>query len=329
MWTSLALLLFAFPSQDAVSAPEAIAPALEHVVVVGASVSDGFGLKDEVQARVDLSDYFRAALRSEQGALTTRASGYFFMDPLGRGAELFREAMEEEPTLLIAMDFLFWFGYGPIPDEYRPARLERGLELLDAARVPLLIADFPDMTRALEGTSPMGPMMFPNYIPSEETRVALNTRIHAWAAAREDTFVLPLARYVGDVFAGKAIEVHGQKVPGDAKRLLQSDLLHPSSLGNVLLALFILDHLFAAGVVPEDQVHWSVEVVEARLLEQTREEREKNLERERKREERRKRSAERKAKEEAEKAGHGNGALRTGEAFWGIPDSRPSCTMGA
>ncbi len=268
---------------------------LERVCVVGASVSDGFGLSADLGVRLQFGDVLAAALAGVD-EVDTFASTWFFRDPLGTGREQQERALEREPTLLVAVDYLFWFGYGYQPEDQRAARLERGLELLDAFACPILVGDFPDMSRAaLEGTSPLGmPLIAPGQVPAEETLVALNERVAAWAAERERVHVVPLARFVAALDAGQALDVRGNEVPaGEAGALLQEDLLHPTLDGALLLAAIALDPLAKSGGLGADGVVWERAAMRARLEELHAEELERVRERERRREERRRAREER------------------------------------
>ena len=52
-------------------------------------------------------------------------------------------------SLIVAIDFLFWFGYGAGKDaEGRMASLEQGLDLLEGLMGPILLGDLPDVRHA-------------------------------------------------------------------------------------------------------------------------------------------------------------------------------------
>ena len=107
-------------------------PALERVAVLGASVSDGFGLDQELGVRTVLADVIEATLKTGYDPVLSKASGFFFMDPVKSSREEVEAAQAKNATLIVGLDYLFWFGYGRVAAEQdRPARFEKGLALLE------------------------------------------------------------------------------------------------------------------------------------------------------------------------------------------------------
>ncbi len=294
----LLLPLLGADESATVSAPPTPA-LLERVCVVGASVSDGFGLNVELGLRLDFGDVLEAAF-AQPGEVDTFATMWFFRDPLGTGQEQQASALELEPTLVVAVDYLFWFGYGYLSEERRGERLEQGLALLDSFDCPLLVGDLPDMRRAAEeGTSPLGvPLIYPGQVPEPQTLAAMNARITAWAAERERVAIVPLSEFVARMNDDQGMEVRGNRVaPGEADRFMQEDLLHPNLDGTLLLAAIALDRIVGRGVLADDAVHWQGAAIRARIEELHAAELEKIRERERRREERRKAREERRQEE--------------------------------
>lgn len=298
------LLVLAVPvraqTPAAPAAPETSAPTalFERVVVVGASVSGGYGLSPELKATVRLGDVLECVLPTTAGAVTDLGDTYLFQNPHGRAPGLVAKALEAEPTLVVAVDFLFWFSYSSWSTKgTRSRELEAGLALLDRLPGPLVVGDLPDMTPAIDGKGPLGvPMLTRHMIPSPSQLESLNERIHAWADARGDVTVLPMAEMVSAMLAGERLAIRANEwEAGSIERLLQADLLHPNSEGVIALALLVVDELAKTHPQLESAaIEWDAQKVRARLLELTREEREKRLERERRWAEKR---AERKKRE--------------------------------
>lgn len=234
--------------------------ALEHVVVLGASLSAGFGLS------TDLAAALTASLREPHGAVDVQASEFFFTGPRAMAAAQVEFALDAEPSLVVALDFLFWFGYGaqtatgaPIErEDQRLELLEVGLEFLDELDGPLVIADFPDMSDAV------GLMLAEVQMPAKETLERLSRRVHAWAEAREDTLVLPLAAAVRSLKGADAI-VLGRHTWPAGTRLLQGDHLHPNLAGMVGVAQWVADALVTAGWAPEEAFTFDREAVLAAI----------------------------------------------------------------
>ena len=262
--------------------PSAPAPLFERVVLVGASVSSGFLLQNDVGAPTSLGDVVEEALVAEHEPVRGVTSLAFFLAPLSRGGKAVDRARGYEPSLLFALDFLFWFGYGHAASEdERLERLEQGLWLLDKLDVPTVVCDFPDMSPALEGRGPFGmPMLHPGQVPERATLERLNRRLFEWAAERERIVVVPLASFVERVHANEPVEVRG--VRWEASRsLLNKDLLHTSLEGSAALVVLALDRLAAQRPedVPEGALVWDAKELARRVYDAKEPEREKARER--------------------------------------------------
>ena len=213
---------------------------LGDVAVIGASASAGFGLEARpLTEHPDLGHYLSAAIRVPGAELTNHSSDLFFLSPV-ESAE--RQLSAGEGELWVALDFLFWFAYGPHTDNERVELFERGLALLELIEEPLLVGDLPHMVEADQG------MLAPLWIPNRGILEQLNRRLLAWAAESPTRLVVPLAEWA-----------ERQREPGldlalrdltwssdDKGRLLQADGLHPSREGTAALALLALDRLAGA-----------------------------------------------------------------------------------
>ena len=229
------------PAPAAAPAAREQAGLYERVAVLGASLSDGSGLSRWTGFPCTLAPLLGALLR-EHGALASHSDVRFFARPHELGAGLAEAARAGRPTLVFAYDFLFWYAHGAMPEDQRMAGLERGLGELERFDCPLVIADLPDVHIALGGQMTRmggGPLVTPEMLPEPETLARLNERLRAWARARGDVVVVPLARFHAEVSAGRAFRVGGAEWPaGSTGELLQSDLLHPTLEG--VLALFAI-----------------------------------------------------------------------------------------
>lgn len=221
----------------------------DRVHVIGASASAGFGVRPPLPPDhpgrlqpVTLAAIADAA-RTGAGTVTGDATGLFFLSPSNSGA---REvdgtlAAQPRPTIVVGVDFLFWFTYGAadgdgraIRDEkQRLALLEAGLALADrvvAAGIPLVIGDIPDMSPAV------GRMLSKAQMPALDTIARANARIHAWAEERPRVAVVPLARLVTELRSGKPFEA-GRRTWSESAdgALIQRDQLHPTFVGSLAL----------------------------------------------------------------------------------------------
>jgi lysophospholipase L1-like esterase len=255
MLTTLAAALFALafaPSVPAAQTPATIAApqpkvdALSRVAIIGASVSEGF------QAEQGWQVAFAASLARESKVVDNSATSMFFMDPQANGAPQVDAALAAKPTLVLAVDFLFWFGYGTRDgdggkiksEDARVALLEKGLALLDKIECPLVVGDFPDMSVAV------GTILRSSQMPKPETLTKLNARFAEWAKGKPNVITVPLAAWMNDLHANKTLELAGQKYePAVTAKWMQADHLHPTAAGLAALAIMVDTQLEARKLV--------------------------------------------------------------------------------
>jgi len=169
----VALLCASAFQVEAPAVPATEPRALERVVVIGASLSAGFG------AEQTLAQVFAAALKPGHAEPVDYGDALFFTSPLSFGARMVEAALDEEPSLVLAVDFLFWFGYGSTDaeggamdsEDERLALLEHGLAFLARLECPLVVGDFPDMSEAV------GRMISPAQMPEKATLPRLSQRV--------------------------------------------------------------------------------------------------------------------------------------------------------
>jgi hypothetical protein len=221
-------------------------PLFDRVVVMGASATHGFAVTTRIQIDqtvraqpVHLGDVVQAMLGGEDRSVAAFSSYMFFTRPKPMGTNFARLAAGENPTLIIGVDFLFWFGYGTMPGFPDPeqsaadrlALLDDGLALLDEFDCPIVLGDFPDMSAAVGG------MLSASQMPSEASLDALNARLHAWAADRDNIIIYPLEAL------SEALRTTDGPIVGDCDwstiehdGILQSDQLHPTLDGLIAMA---------------------------------------------------------------------------------------------
>jgi hypothetical protein len=211
------------------------------MVVVGASASAGFTESEPLGGprteQYRLSRYLDAAVLLVHEPVRNLANSMFFLQPEAAGRYQIDQALQSQPTLMVGIDFLFWFCYGEGPtDKERLQRFEKGLKLLETVRCPLVLGDIPDASGASNAMLP------PDQIPSAATMSAANRRLKEWAAARRQIVIVSLSGFMRTAMADQALTIHGHTVAaGKTHELLQSDKLHPSAIGSAVLALAILD----------------------------------------------------------------------------------------
>ena len=247
------------------------------MAVIGASVSAGYGLKSELKANVKLGDVVQCLIEGEGKECLDLGSNMLFRSPETLGAKQVTDALAYKPTLVIAVDFLFWFAYGKsgASTRKRVDRVNEALSLLDRFKCPILVGDIPDMAMALKGKGPFGfPLITRNMIPPEPARTAINKRLLEWAKARARVTIVPLSEFLEIVQSGKTLKVRESEwTSEDLNSMMQDDLLHTRPKGSLSLLTLALDRLCLKHEDASDQICWDRDLAFKRLLESTLEER--------------------------------------------------------
>ena len=210
---------------------------LERIAVIGASASAGFNTWSTLGEVVSLARALDATIVGEHGRIVSSASAMFFLSPERAGQHAAAVAMEARPTLLVAVDFLFWFGYGTkVRPEQRLNDLDKALALLEPFECPVLISTLPDMRRAI------GKMLRARQVPRPALLERLNQGIRDWASERDNVRLVDLAGLLEDLEANRAFELRETKyAEGETRALLQWDRLHPTAEGLCALSVVISD----------------------------------------------------------------------------------------
>lgn len=222
--------------------------ALSRVAVVGASASAGFlCLFPDHPAPVTLDRALWSVLADETTAeFSLSATPMFFTNSREIGPALLADALATRPTLLVALDFLFWFAYGNVDangrwitdESQRLALFDAGLRLLDRFEGPMVVGDIPDMTPAI------GLMLSRSQVPQRETLAALNARLREWAGARPRVIIMPIAELIEEIRAGDGLTIGPRSWDAQtARTLILPDNLHPSPQGQIVSAIIIADLL--------------------------------------------------------------------------------------
>lgn len=235
----------------------------QRVVVIGASASGGFVLTEPfggpTTTKCKLNYYLSAAMTEPHAPMKNLGTALFFLNPDALGPQQVEAATNARPTLVVAVDFLFWFCYGDgSTDAERAAHFETGLKILERIPCPLIVGDIPDASSATNTG-----IISPAQVPSETARLAANERLKHWAAANPRVTVLPLAKFMHAVKANEAIKIRDLTLPaGKTRELLQADGLHPNPRGAAVLSLGIWDNFMANHKkIPPGDIRWNLEEV--------------------------------------------------------------------
>lgn len=260
LWVASAL------AQDAPPAETKRPPTL---VILGASASAGFS--DQLMTPKSAADREHnqtlrlqralAPLWAEDGvSIRDYSNVLMFQDPEAHGPRQVDRAVKVAADAVLAIDFMFWFGYS-----VRGGNQQRRLELQQIAlqqlariQAPLLVGDYPKMT----DIDPR--MLHPRAVPDAETLQALNDALRAWAKERRNVRILSLAELLADLRTNKRrIPVGERTFEFDSTDMLQTDRLHVTKLGMAVMAQQVTEALgqLAPATVVGLQAHSLADVV--------------------------------------------------------------------
>jgi lysophospholipase L1-like esterase len=223
------------------------ADVLSRLVVIGASVSNGFGL------RVSLADALHASIAVPHEAPLDGTLGDFFRSSDDTRATIIDTAIAREPTAVIAVDFLYWYVHGSSRRDEQQARLDLGLAELARFECPVVVSLLPDLS-----TAPAF-LFAADLMPRGPALAAHNRRIAAWAVTRANVILLPLPVTLEDIRHGRALRIGSWSwEAGSSMRFLLPDGTHPTETGLVMIACMVnealrlrVPGLTAAAFVPD------------------------------------------------------------------------------
>lgn len=186
-------------------------------MVVGASVSAGF-LGTPVATLLD------DAIRDEH-EVENLATLAFARAPEQRGREQVDTTIAYQPTVVVAIDFLFWYVYTADLDLHgRLARLEQALAELERIHCPIILGDIPDMRAAQSW------ILAPESVPPAEHLAEINRRVRDWARDKVHVHVVPLSEWARPLLTGEPVEDRGALV--DPRDMVSVDSLHLNPTGS-------------------------------------------------------------------------------------------------
>jgi len=233
---------------------------LQRVAVTGASVTAGWGSKTP-PIKGDFGAYQVTMRHIMEGMIDIPHDdvGYFgdmmfFNYPVKYGTKLIDQVIAYDPTLVVAIDYMFWFGYGStlFTDDlvaYKLDLFEQGLAQLDRINVPMIVGNIPDMHAAIGG------MLSSDQVPDVTTIARMNARLLEWAVDHPNVMVVNLHDLVGDLMNDSEINVYESMWPaGSQPKLLQKDMLHPTFEGAVAMSLLIPEKIGSDGLQADPKI---------------------------------------------------------------------------
>ncbi len=249
------------PSLNATGQVPSPDPAPVSVVTIGASLAAGTSsfiasVNDDSEAFDDIHQYHDVLAALEPTwKIETFADMMFFSKPIERGEEFVVKALAQPSQVILALDYLFWFGYG---DHYDDSGEK------DATRLAFLTKEgFPRLERLWSGlpeeaTKPLvligtmpdvrdSTVIGASQKPSDEELLGLNAAIVAWANQHPNVLIVPFAERLAKVRQENGAQVGTQTyTEKDLPKLMLSDRLHPSTQGSALIAALCLETLHGA-----------------------------------------------------------------------------------
>ena len=218
---------------------------LERVAVTGASVTAGWGLKtppikgDFGGYPINLKHIIDAMILTPHEEVAYFGEPMFFAEPVVHGKELIERITAYDPTLIIAVDYLFWFAYGDVGlsgEEFRIKKFNEGLSCLENVKSDLLIGNIPDVHKAI------GRVLSASHVPTVETIQKMNRMLNLWVLLHQNVTVLDVYTLYGALLDDAAIKTDTFTWPaGSKEKLLQKDMLHMTLEGTVAASLVVAD----------------------------------------------------------------------------------------
>lgn len=209
--------------------------------VLGASASAGFG------SSVAFVDALDRTLKLPHRSYDVSSSAHY-LRPLDIGRVQVEALKARGVSMVVAVDFLFWFAYGVKDDNARRRELAVGMAMLEEFSVPVFVGDLPNVRGASRR------MISRSQIPSPEMLAELNTAIAAWAEEQPGIERLPMADWMTRLKLEEPVQLYGEPYSVQTGRVLQWDLLHPSTAGQAVLAALVLQQVADrfGGFIPQD-----------------------------------------------------------------------------
>ena len=231
---------------------------LERVAVTGASVTAGWGLQtppikgDFGGYPINLKHILDAMILAPHEEVAYFGKSMFFARPVVFGSELIDEITKYDPTLIVAVDYLFWFAYGNVAfsgEKHRIDRFKEGLSILENIQSDLIIGNIPDVRKAI------GKVLSASQVPTVETIQKMNNILRSWALLHPNVKVLNVYKLYKALLDDATLTTSSYTWPaGSQEKLLQKDMLHTTFEGTVAASLFVADAIGLEGLETDPEI---------------------------------------------------------------------------
>jgi len=217
----------------------------ERPVIIGASVSDGYHhtevLGGPKSNSLALDVYLKKLLPNPKIEIFNLSNRLCFLSPLVVSHKQIFDADRKHPSVIIAIDQLFWHLYGRFPNNGdRLKTFQNALNKLSSIECPLIIGNIPDASEAVRK------MLSASQVPKLETIHKANQILNEWVKKRvnnkKPTVIVDLAEFMKLCAANKEIKLSNITYPAGVTRdFLQADRLHPTSAGISAISYAVMD----------------------------------------------------------------------------------------
>jgi len=227
---------------------------LSRPVIIGASVSDGYEHTERLGGpRSDalaLDLHLRQVVKIPVGKFSNFSNRFCFIYPQGISHKQVADALGTKPSVIFAVDQLFWQLYGNFASaEQRLSTFKSALAKLDPITCPLIIGNIPDASHSINK------MLSASQVPKIETIEKANQILNKWVNKRKQTAIIDLASFMKLCVSNKEIKLKHITYPeGTTKNLLQSDFLHPTARGAKALSYAVIDSLQSISDLKEENL---------------------------------------------------------------------------
>lgn len=224
-------------------------------VIIGASVSDGYEHKERLGGPMSdalaLDRYLCEITNLPADRFSNFSHRFCFVHPLGIGHKQVSDTLKTKPSVVIAVDQLFWQLYGNFASpEQRIITFKSALAKLDPITCPLVIGNIPDASLAINK------MLSASQVPNQETIALANQILTEWVKKREKTAIIDLASFMQLCVSNKEIKFKNITYPeGSTKKFLQTDMLHPSTSGVMALSYAVIESLQTITDLKDDDLN--------------------------------------------------------------------------
>ncbi len=223
-----------------------------HLAIIGASISAG------LFSGTSMAQVLEAAI-GQPKRITDRSATWFYSDPPGYAKRMIRQLQQDRPSIVLALDYLFWFGYGPKTFGYRKKQIQQALELLDTLKCRVIVGDLPALSASM--------LLRQKEIPSTKELQDLNKLIRKWGIRNPRATIFPLAALTRSVQNRQRIEINASPWRFNKQQMLQFDGLHLTRNGLIAVTAIVLEELKrACPVLDKNTTLTDPTAISARLL---------------------------------------------------------------